>query len=92
VRRWATRYLLVVLLVLAACGSRGMSRDQLYDHYVDELMKGGIPAEVAECVIEHLFDPMSDQQLKAFNQQGDELTAAQMDQVRALAAQCRTAS
>ena len=71
VRRWASSSLLVLLLLLAACGSRGLSRDQLYDRYVDDLTTSGVPHDVAQCVIDHLFDPMSDAQLKAFNTKGD---------------------
>ena len=82
----------MLLLVVAACASRGMSRGQLYDRYVDDLTKGGVPHDVAQCVIDHLFDPMSDAQLKAFNTKGDALNDQQMEQVRQLAAQCAGAS
>ena len=91
-RRRAWSNLVVLLLLLAACGSRGLSRDQLYDRYVDDLTNSGVAHDVAQCVIDHLFDPMSDAQLKAFNTKGDALDDAQMDQVRRLAAQCTTAS
>ncbi len=82
----------MLLLLLAACGSRGLSRGQLYDRYVDDLTTSGVPHDVAQCVIDHLFDPMSDAQLRAFNTKGDSLSAEQMDQVRRLAAQCSSAS
>ena len=83
---------LALAFALAACGSRGLSRDQLYRRYVDDLTNGGVPHEVAQCVIDLLFDPMSDAQLKAFNTKGDSLTDEQMAQVQRLAAQCATAS
>jgi hypothetical protein len=92
VRRWSSWKLLLLVLLLAACGSRGLSRDHLYDRYVGDLAKSGVPQEVARCVIDHLFDPMSDEQLKAFNKTGDELTAEQTAQVRQLAALCATAT
>ena len=82
----------MLLLVLAACGSRGVSRGQLYSRYVDDLTKSGVPHDVALCVIDHLFDPMSDAQLKAFNTKGDALSDEQMAQVRQLAAQCASST
>jgi hypothetical protein len=92
VRRWARSVLLVLVVALAACGARGLSRDQLYQRYVDDLTNDGVPNDIAQCVIEHLFDPMSDVQLKAFNTKGDALTQAQMAQVERLAAQCASST
>lgn len=76
------------VVVLTGCGSRALSRDALVDRYVDTLVDEGVPREVAECVIGGLFGEMTDDELRSFNTNGDELTPDQQARVAELTSQC----
>ena len=79
---------LVSLSTLAGCGERQMSRAQLEDRYVDEIVDAGVERSVAECVVDRLFSAMSDDELREFNSTGTELTAEQSVRVGELADAC----
>ena len=79
---------LVGLSMLTGCGERQMSRSQLEDRYVDEIVDAGVERSVAECVVDRLFSAMSDNELREFNATGDELTAEQTVRVGELADAC----
>jgi len=74
--------------MLVGCGERQMSRSQLEDRYVDEIVAAGVGRSVAECVIDRLFSAMSDDELREFNTTGNELTAEQSVRVGELADAC----
>ncbi len=76
------------LSMLTGCGERQMSRSQLEDRYVDEIVAAGVERSVAECVVERLFSAMSDDELREFNTTGAELTAEQSVRVGELADAC----
>jgi len=79
---------LVGLSMLTGCGERQLSRSQLEDRYVDEIVDAGVERSVAECVVERLFSAMSDDELREFNTTGAELTAEQSVRVGELADAC----
>ena len=81
----------VTTVALVACGSRGFTREQLERRYVDLAVEEGIERDVAECVIGRLFGEMTDEQLRAFNTTGDELTVAEQARVAELADACAAA-
>jgi hypothetical protein len=76
------------LSMLSGCGERQLSRSQLEDRYVDEIVDAGIGRSVAECVVGRLFSAMSDDELREFNTTGAELTAEQSVRVGELADAC----
>jgi hypothetical protein len=78
----------VGLSMLTGCGERQMSRSQLEDRYVDEIVDAGVERSVAECVVDRLFSAMSDDELREFNTTGTELTAEQSARVGELADAC----
>ncbi len=87
----ARRAVAVALLatgVLAGCGGRGLSRDQLEDRYIETLIDQGIEPAIAECVISAFFGELSDDELREFNTDGDDLSAAQQIRIGELAASC----
>jgi hypothetical protein len=74
--------------LLGGCGGGGLSRDQLEDRYIDTLIDRGIEPAVAECVISAFFGELTDDELRDFNTDGDELTPAQSARIGELAAEC----
>lgn len=73
---------------LGGCGGGGLSRDQLEDRYVETLVDSGIEPAVAECVISAFFGELTDDELRDFNTDGDELTPDQTARIGELAAEC----
>ena len=78
----------VAVGLLAGCRQKDLTRDQLEDRYVDEIVDAGIERDVAECVIARLLGPMTDDELREFNSSGSELSAEEMQRVGELAAVC----
>ncbi len=78
----------VVLAAFAGCGSRGLSRDGLRDAYVARIAGAGIGRAVAECVVDRLFDEMTDDELRRFNTDGTSLTEAESARIAQLADAC----
>ena len=76
------------LSMLTGCGERQLSRSQLEDRYVDEIVDAGVERSVAECVVDRLFSTMSDDELREFNTTGAALTAEQTVRVGELADAC----
>ncbi len=79
---------LLGLSMFTGCGERQLSRSQLEDRYVDEIVDAGVERSVAECVVDRLFSTMSDDELREFNTTGAELTAEQTVRVGELADAC----
>ncbi len=71
---------------LAGC-ARGLSRDQLRTGYRDELVRSGVPSDVATCVTDKLFATMDDDALRAF-QRRDRLTDGERADVQRYAEAC----
>ena len=78
----------VVVGALAGCRERELTREQLEDRYVDEVVEGGIDRDIAECVISRLFGGMTDAELREFNTSGADLTAEERQRVGQLADAC----
>ena len=78
----------VAVGVLAGCGRRELTREQLEDRYVDEIVDAGIERDVAECVISRLFGGMTDAELREFNTSGSDLTPDELQRVGELADAC----
>ena len=56
---------LVALLAGAGCGN-GRARREARDELVDQLVEGGLPEQVADCVVAAFFDGRNDDELKEF--------------------------
>jgi hypothetical protein len=56
---------LVALLAASACGESRARRAARAD-LVDQLVEGGLPEQVADCVVEAFFDARNDDELKDF--------------------------
>ncbi len=72
----------------AGCADRTLTRDQLEDRYVSDLVESGIEEDVAACVIEGFFDELTDAELRDFNLDGDELTPAEQQRIAELTLAC----
>lgn len=79
---------LVLSAGLSACTRRGLSRDGLRDAYVAQLVDNGIDPTAAACVVDRLFESMTDDELRSFNTEGSSLTAAEAAQVAQFAEAC----
>ena len=55
----------VALLAVAGCGN-GRDRREARDELVDQLVEGGLPEQVADCVVEAFFDVRNDDELQDF--------------------------
>ncbi|MGB8860603.1 MAG: hypothetical protein WCC60_15185, partial [Ilumatobacteraceae bacterium] len=73
----------------AGCGKQGLSRDDVQQRYVEVLTDSGIDPDVADCVITEFLGEMTDEELKVFNTQGDDLTAEQAARIGELAVSCQ---
>jgi hypothetical protein len=78
----------LTLVVLGGCGKEGLTRDQLRQQYVDELVKNGLPQDTAQCVMTKFFATFTDAQLRAFNTQGDHLSDDQLATIGRLTTAC----
>ena len=87
-RLFALAATVLITLGLGACGGKQLTRGQLEDRYVDEIVDAGIDRSVAECVITRLFGPMTDDELREFNTTGTGLTLEEMQRVGELADAC----
>jgi hypothetical protein len=72
----------------AGCGGSGLSRSGLRDAYVARIVDVGVAKPVAECVVDRLFDDMTDAELKRFNAEGSSLSPAQSERIGQLADAC----
>ncbi|MEZ5215417.1 MAG: hypothetical protein R2715_02220 [Ilumatobacteraceae bacterium] len=70
--------------------SSGLSREGLQERYVAELVASGIDQDVAECVITAFFDGMTDEELRAFNTNGEELSDEELATIQTLGDTCST--
>jgi len=87
VRRLALVVSLAVV-VLGGCGKEGLTRDQLRQQYVDQLVQNGLAHDTAECVMTKFFATFTDAQLRAFNTQGDHLSDDQLATIGRLTTAC----
>jgi hypothetical protein len=73
-----------VVFALVACGG---SRDRARGDLVDQLVEGGLPDEIAECVVEAFFDARDDDELREFFAR-DDLTDAEREEFARLGEAC----
>lgn len=78
----------LVGLAGAGCSKGGLSRNDLRDAYVERIVGAGVDRPVAECVVDRLFDEMTDDELRRFNTEGTSLSASQTNRIAQLADAC----
>jgi len=66
VRRAGMAALVVVALLAGAGCGNGRARREARDELVDQLVEGGLPEQVADCVVEAFFDVRNDDELQDF--------------------------
>jgi hypothetical protein len=78
----------IVVVTGAGCSKGGLSRDDLRDAYVERIAAAGVERPVAECVVDRLFDEMTDDELRRFNTEGTSLSESQANRIAQLADAC----
>ncbi len=65
-RRVAAGVLVVVALLAATGCGTSRARREARDQLVDQLVEGGLPEQVADCVVAAFFDARNDDELQEF--------------------------
>jgi hypothetical protein len=89
VRRWFACAAVALLGgVGVGCSKGGLGRDGLRDAYVERIVDAGVERSVAECVVDRLFDEMTDDELRRFNTEGTSLSESESSRIAQLADAC----
>jgi hypothetical protein len=79
---------LLVTVALAGCGSRGLSRDEARDNWVETIVhRYGVLEEQAACVVDAFFAELDDDELRPLTK-GEEMSPTQSARFEALALGC----
>ena len=79
---------LLLAIVGTGCSKGGLSRDALRDAYVERIVAAGVDSVAAKCVVDRLFDEMTDDELRRFNTEGSSLTEVETARIAQLADAC----